>query len=195
MLVRDRTREWQRLEKLLEGALIKLSSAVSSLARTKTARAILEALADGERDPKALAALAAAQVKGGRAAIERSLDGMMIGAHHPMLIRAHLDHITLLDRTAAAIEDEIEAALGAIPAARGITADGVPSAGPGPDAAALPAAERLAEIPGVSLMLARAIIAETGLDMTGSRPPRSRTRSRPPSAPSPPPGESPPTAS
>ena len=90
----------------------------------------------------------------------------MIGDHHPMLIRAHLDHITLLDRTAAAIEDEIEAALGAIPAARGITADGVPSAGPGPDAAALPAAERLAEIPGVSLMLARAIIAETGLDMT-----------------------------
>jgi transposase len=172
MLVRDRTREWQRLEKLLEGALVKLPGAISSLARTKTARAILEALADGERDPRALAALAAAQVKGGRAAIERSLDGMMTGARHPMLIRAHLDHITLLDRTAAALEDETGAALGVIPAARGITADGVPSAGPGPgpgpgpDAAALPAAERLAEIPGVSLMLARAIIAETGLDMT-----------------------------
>jgi transposase len=30
----------------------------------------------------------------------------------------------------------------------------------------LPAAERLAEIPGVSLDLARAFIAETGLDMT-----------------------------
>jgi transposase len=72
-LVRDRTREWQRLEKLLEGALVKLSSAVSSLARTKTARDILEAIAAGERDPKALAALAATQVKGGRAAIERSL--------------------------------------------------------------------------------------------------------------------------
>src|SRR5580700_5605144 len=76
-LVRDRTREWQRLEKLLEGALIKLSSAVWSLAKSKTARAILEAIADGEHDPKALAALAAAHVKGGRAAIERSLDGMM----------------------------------------------------------------------------------------------------------------------
>src|SRR5262245_48686228 len=34
-LVRDRTREWQRLEKLLEGALVKLSSAVHSLARAK----------------------------------------------------------------------------------------------------------------------------------------------------------------
>jgi transposase len=54
-LVHDRTREWQRLEKLLEGALVRLSSAVSSLARAKSARVILEALADGERDPRALA--------------------------------------------------------------------------------------------------------------------------------------------
>jgi transposase len=168
-LVRDRTREWQRLEKLLEGALVKLSSAVSSLARTQTARRILEALAGGERDPKALAALADAHVKGGRAAIERSLDGMQVGAHHPLLIRTHLDHITLLDRSVAGLEDEIEAALDAIPAAWGISADGErrrPGAGQDPGPAALPAAERLAEIPGVSPKLARAIIAETGLDMT-----------------------------
>ena len=67
-LARDRTREWQRLEKLLEGALVKLSSAVWSLAGTKTARDILAAIAGGERDPKALAALAQGRVKGGRAA-------------------------------------------------------------------------------------------------------------------------------
>ena len=40
MLVRDRSREWQRLEKLLEGALVKLSPVVSRLARVKTARDI-----------------------------------------------------------------------------------------------------------------------------------------------------------
>ena len=165
-LVRDRTREWQRLEKLLEGALVKLSSAVHSLAKTKTARDILEALAAGERNPKTLAALASAGVKGGRAAVEQALDGMMPGGHHPRLIRIHLDHITFLDRSVAAIEDEIEAALDAIPAARGISADGVPSADPGPGAAALAAADRLAEIPGVSRKLAMAVIAETGLDMT-----------------------------
>jgi transposase len=165
-LVRDRTREWQRLEKLLEGALIKLSSAVSSLAGTKTARHILEAIARGERDPKALAALAAAQVKGGRAAVEQALDGMMPGDHHPMLIRVHLDHITFLDRSVSAVQDEIGAALDAIPAAWGISTDGVRSPDPGPGAAVLPAAERLAEIPGVSVKLAMAIIAETGLDMT-----------------------------
>ena len=90
---------------------------------------------------------------------------MLAGGHHPVLIRVHLDHITLPGRLPAEVEDEIEAALDAIPAAWGVTADGVPSAGPGPDAVVLPAAERLAEIPGVSLTLARAIIAETGLDM------------------------------
>src|SRR5450756_2069837 len=131
-LVRDRTREWQRLEKLLEGALVKLSSVVSSLARTKTARDILEAIAAGERDPKALAALAAAHVKGGRAAIEEALEGMMPGGHHQMLIRVHLDHITFLDRSVSAVEDEIRAALDAIPAAWGIGADGVPSPDRGP---------------------------------------------------------------
>ena len=165
-LVRDRTREWQRLEKLLEGALVKLSSAVSRLARAKTARDILEALADGQRDPKTLAAMAAGQIKGGRAAVEQALEGMLPGEHHPMLIRIHLDHITFLDRSIAAVEDQIGAALDAIPAAWGISADGVPSPDPGPGAAALTATERLAEIPGVSPKLAMAIIAETGLDMT-----------------------------
>jgi transposase len=165
-LVRDRTREWQRLEKLLEGALVKLSSALSSLARVQSARAILEAIAGGETSPRALAALAAPNVKGGRAAVEESLEGMALGGRHPMLIRLHLDHIALLDRQIAALDDEIEAALAEIPDARGVGADGVPSADPGPGAAVLPADQRLAEIPGVSPELARAIIAETGLDMT-----------------------------
>jgi transposase len=165
-LVRDRTREWQRLEKLLEGALVKLSSAVHSLSRTQTARDILEAISGGQRDPKILAGLAAWQVKGGRTAVEQALDGMMPGDHHPRLIRIHLDHVDFLDRSIAAIEDEIDAALDAIPAAWGISADGVPSPDPGPGAAALTAAERLAEIPGVSRKLAMAVIAETGLDMT-----------------------------
>jgi transposase len=165
-LVRDRTREWQRLEKLLEGILVKLSSVVHSLAKTETARAVLTALAGGETSPKALAALADYRVRGGRAAVEESLEGMTLAACHPMLIRVHLDHITLLDRSIAKVEDEIEAALDAIPGAWGIGADGVPSPDPGPGAAVLPAAARLAEIPGVSPKLAMAIIAETGLDMT-----------------------------
>src|SRR3984885_11433785 len=154
-LVRDRTREWQRLEKLLEGILAKLSTALSSLARTKSARAILAAIADGERDPGALAALADPHVKGGRAAIEESLAGITLAACHPMLIGLHLDHITLLDRQIARLDDEIEAALEAIPAARGVGADGAVSADPGPGAAGLAADRRLAGSAGGRLQLRR----------------------------------------
>ena len=86
--------------------------------------------------------------------------------HHGRLTRIHLDHITFPGRSVAAIEDDIAAALDDIPAAQGIDAARTRSPDPGPGAALSPAAERLAAIPGVSLDLARAIIAETGLDMT-----------------------------
>ncbi len=100
-LVRDRTAAWQRLEKLLEGALVKLSSELSGLAKVKTARLILEAMAGGETSPQALAALALGPLRARRAALEASLEGMTLGAHHARLIRIHLDHITFLDRSAA----------------------------------------------------------------------------------------------
>ena len=129
-LVHDRTREWQRLEKLLEGALVKLSSAVSSLARVKSGRVILEALVDGERDLRVLAGLAARQVWAGRAGIEAALEGMQFGDHHGRLTRVHLDHITFLDRAIAAVEDDIAAALDAISAAQGIDAGGARSPDP-----------------------------------------------------------------
>jgi transposase len=92
---------------------------------------------------------------------------MQVGSHHPMLIRLHLDRAAQLDQSIDGLEDEIEAALDAIPGAWGADASGEtgPAAGHGQDAAALPAVERLAEIPGVSRALAMAIIAETGLDM------------------------------
>ena len=82
---------------------------------------------------------------------------MRLHAHHRMLIRLHLDRITDLDRRAAALEDEAAAALDAIPAAR-VTCDGEPAPGP----ATASAAERLAQIPGVTPELAIAIIAESG---------------------------------
>ena len=165
-LVRDRTREWQRLEKLLEGALVKLSSVLSSLARTKTARLVIEAMIDGERDPRKLAGLALGAARGKRDKIARALDGCLFDDRHALLARIHLDHIDFLDRKVAALDDEIAACLDAIPGARGVDADGAAGPDPGPAAAVLPAAARLAEIPGVTEDLARMIIAEIGLDMT-----------------------------
>jgi len=165
-LVHDRTREWQRLEKLLEGALVKLSSVVSALAGNKTARAIIEALIDGQRDPRRLAGLAQGRLRGRLADLEQSLDGMIFGVHHARLARLHLDRIDAMDRQVAALDDEIAACLEALPAAHGITAAGIRDPAPGPDAAVLDAVSRLCEIPGISPVPARAVIAETGLDMT-----------------------------
>ena len=165
-LTRDRTREWQRLEKLLEGALIRLSSAVGKMAGNQSALKILQAICEGERDPAVLAGLAHGNVKGGRDGIRASLEGMMPGEHHIELIRIHLRVITMLEREAGRIDDLIAAHMDAMEQAWGVTADGVPSPDPGPDAAVLTAAQRLAEIPGVTLELAIWIIAELGLDMT-----------------------------
>jgi transposase len=165
-LARDRTAEWQRLEKLLEGALVKVSSVVSRLAGSKTARAIIEALIAGERDPQALAGLALGPLRGKRRELAAALEGACFGAHHARLARMHLDRIDALDRHVAALDDEIAACLEAIPAAWGVDREGVPCPDPGEGAAALAAAERLAEIPGMSLTLAMAVIAETGLDMS-----------------------------
>lgn len=83
------------------------------------------------------------------------MEGMMLGGHHARLIRVHLDHVALLDRSVAAVEDDIEASLAAVTTAWGVDAAGVPAPDPGPGAAVLPADQRLAEIDGVSLDQAR----------------------------------------
>ncbi len=61
-LTGDRTREATRLELMLEDASIKLSSVASSLT-TVSARAMLAALIEGERDPRALAELAKGRMR------------------------------------------------------------------------------------------------------------------------------------
>jgi transposase len=165
-LVHDRTAEWQRLEKLLEGALVKVSSVVSSLAGNKTARAVTEALIAGERDPQALAGLALGRLRGKRRELAAALEGACFGEHHARLARMHLDRIDALDRDVAELDREIAGCLEGIPAAWGVTADGVPCPDPGEGAAVPAAAARLAEVPGMSFALAMAVIAETGLDMS-----------------------------
>ena len=74
--------------KLLEGALVKLSSAVHSPVRTKTARDIPEVIVGSERDTEKLAALVHSGVKGGHAAVRQALDGTTLGGYHLRLIRS-----------------------------------------------------------------------------------------------------------
>jgi len=164
-LVRERTRCFQRLEKLLEDALIKLSSVASKLT-TVSARDMITAMIAGERDPRVLAALARTSMKVRHAELVAALDGMF-DSHHGELAQLELDQIAFLDKRITWAGNRIAAVLATIPAAWGIDADGVtgPDAGTGPDAIALPAAVRLAEIDGISVLTAAQIIAETGLDM------------------------------
>src|SRR3954453_23802677 len=61
-LMGDRTREAIRLELMLEDASIKLSAVASSLT-TVSARAMLAALSDGERDGRVLADLAKGKMR------------------------------------------------------------------------------------------------------------------------------------
>jgi hypothetical protein len=56
-ITRERGREVQRLEKLLEDAGIKLSAVASDITGV-SGRAMLQALIDGQRDPAVLAELA-----------------------------------------------------------------------------------------------------------------------------------------
>lgn len=165
-LVHDRARHWQRLEKLLERALIKVSSVASTL-DTQSVRAMLEALIAGQRNPKALADLAIGKMRAKLKELAEALDGKFED-HHAELARILLDQIDALtaqiDRLAARASELIAQ----IPAAWGVDADGTtgPDAGRGPDAAVLPAVARLDEITGCGIISAQAIIAEIGLDMS-----------------------------
>jgi transposase len=165
-LTGDRTRCWQRLEKLLEGALIKLSSVASTLA-TVSAQDMIRAMIAGQRDPHALAALARTRMKARHDDLIEALDGMF-DDHHGELAGLLLDQITTLDAKITQLTGRIAESAAGIPQAWGADRDGTtgPGAGTGPDAAVLAAPARLAQIPGLSEDLARPIIAETGLDMT-----------------------------
>jgi transposase len=165
-LVQERTRCFQRLEKLLEGALIKLSSVASKLT-TVSAQDMIKAMIAGQRDPRELAALARGRMRARHDDLVEALDGMF-DDHHGELAQLLLDQITALDAKIAQLGARAAGLAAAMPAAWGINADGTtgPGAGTGPDAPVLNAVARLAEIPGLSEDLARAIIAETGLDMS-----------------------------
>jgi hypothetical protein len=150
-LSRDRTRYWQRPEKLLESALCKLTSVVPGLAGRASCLAMLEAMIAGERDPQVLAGYARGPVKNKHAALVTAFTGMQFGPEHVFSASSDLRMIKMLDAEITGLEQQVRGHLAAIPAAWGTDAGGVtgPGAGTGPDAAVLPAVDRLAEIPGV----------------------------------------------
>jgi transposase len=164
---REATRHWQRLEKLLEDALIKISSVACKL-DTLSTRDMIEALIRGVRDPHVLAELARGRMRGKRAALVEALTGRFDN-HHAELARMLLEQIDALNDQIDTLTTRIEAVIAAIPAASAAASAADrddPDAGHATPRAQLTAIERLDEIPGISRLTAHVILAEVGLDMS-----------------------------
>lgn len=141
-ITRERGREAQRLEKLLEDAGIKLSAVASDILGV-SGRQMLEALIAGNHDPAVLADLAKRRLRSKIPELTEALTGRF-SEHHAFLARVHLD---LIDRHTAAIEaltDRIEVMIEPFQGFR----------------------QLICTIPGISTLTADVVIAETGADMT-----------------------------
>lgn len=105
-LVAERTQEVNRLQKLLEGANIKLASVVTDVLG-KSGRAMLEALASGESDAEELAALARGCLRKKIPQLQQALNGL-VQPHHRFLVGQILFHIDFLEGALADVQREIE---------------------------------------------------------------------------------------
>jgi transposase len=141
-LIEERTRETQRVQKLLEDAGIKLDSVVSDVLG-KSARAMLDALIDGERDPFVLAELARTRMRPKIAELRLALEGGF-DDHHALMLRLHLQHVDQLTAAIDGLDGEVDRVIAPFGEQR----------------------RRLTTIPGVGKRTAEVIIAEIGVDMS-----------------------------
>jgi len=147
-LVQDRTREANRLHKVLTDAGIQLASVASNVLGT-SGRAMLAALVEGTTDPVVLAALAQGKLRRQLPALRDALAGHFRG-HHAFLVSQLLAHLDYLDEALATLTEQIQAALAPFAAE----------------------AARLDAIPGVGPRTAEVLIAELGVDMRQFPTPR-----------------------
>jgi len=141
--IEERSREVQRLDKVLQDAGIKLSS-VASKTLGVSARRMLDALVAGTHDPELLAELARGRLRRKLPALKEALSGRFRSDHHGLLVAQILAHIDYLDETIATLSERIEQAIAPFSRER----------------------ELLQTIPGVGRTGAEVLIAELGVDMS-----------------------------
>jgi transposase len=141
-LIQERAREASRIQKVLEGANIKLGLVVHDVLGV-AGREMLTAMVEGEEDPTALANRVTTHLKASHEELERALEGRM-GAHQRFLLATQMRHIEYLSQELARLDPEIDERLH-----------------PFADAVA-----RLDTIPGVGKRTAEDIIAAIGTDMS-----------------------------
>lgn len=140
--VQQRATLVNRVQKVLEGANIKLGDVASNVMGL-SARAMLAAIAAGETDTAILAELARGKLRKKREALEQALAGT-VQAHHRFLLSQLLGQIDCVEETIAAFDEQIKLACD-------------------PQETAI---ELLDTIPGVARELAEIIVAEIGVDMS-----------------------------
>ncbi len=141
-VIEERSREVQRLHKVLEDAGIKLSS-VASHVLTKSGRNMIDALIAGERNPEVLAEMAKGVMRRKIPALTDALAGRF-NDHHALLCRSMLARIDAANATVDALGARIDELLDPYEAAVTL----------------------LVTIPGVSQRTAEVILAEIGADMS-----------------------------
>lgn len=143
-MVQERTREISRLQKVLEGANIKLKGVVSNVLGVSARQMIEELIEDSdiEKDLKVIALLAKGRMKSKVAEIEKALKGT-IGKHQRLLIRTQLNHIDFITEQIKNIENEIDRRLDDLKKSLDL----------------------MDTIPGIGKRTAQDIVAEIGTDM------------------------------
>jgi transposase len=138
----ERTRETQRLDKVLQDAGVKLSSVASNILGV-SGRDMLDALVEGSRDPEVLAELARGQLRKKLPQLRAALTGRF-GANHALVVGEILAHLDYIDESIGRLQAGIDEVIAPFADAR----------------------DRLMTIPGVNKIIAEAIIAEIGVDMS-----------------------------
>lgn len=141
VLLHERTRAIQRLEKVLQDAGLKLSSVASQILGV-SGRAMLDALLAGSTDPEALANLAKGRLRAKIPALKEALRGRF-RKHHALLVGEMLSHVDYLEEAIGRLSVEIERMI--LPFSREV--------------------DLLDTIPGVDRRTAEVMVAEIGVDM------------------------------
>ena len=142
-LIQERTREINRVQKVLEDANVKLASVATNVMGV-SGREMLAAIIAGKEDPQALAELAKGRLRAKIPELERALQGRVRDSHR-LLLQLHLEHIDDLSSKITRLSEEIEQQM------RPFDED--------------EQLQRLDDIPGVGREVAQVILAELGNDM------------------------------
>jgi transposase len=140
-LTDERSREVNRVQKVLEDANIKLASVATNVMGV-SGRAMLEQLIQGQTDPATLAELAKGRLREKRDLLEKALTGTF-NSHHRFMLIQHLSHIDFLDEQITKLDAELEEQM------RPFQAE----------------LTRWDQIPGINLRVAQVILAEVGTDL------------------------------